>query len=82
MVLRSKEPEPRLVDASSLAKILDISRRHLERMDSSGKLPESLRLGRAKRWRLPEIEDWIEAGCPDRSTWESRNSEREGGRHV
>lgn len=59
-----------LIDAAGLAKLLSCSTRHVRRMDSARELPCPLRLGRAVRWRLDEIQDWIEASCPDRRTWE------------
>jgi len=57
------------IDTRELAELLHVSKRHLERMDASGRLPKPIRLGRAKRWLTSELEAWLEAGCPDRRTW-------------
>jgi len=57
------------VDAKTLAEMLCCSVRHVERQDVSGKLPAPIRIGRAKRWRITEIDAWLEAGCPDRREW-------------
>ncbi len=59
------------LNIKQLASVLGVSSRHIERLDSSGKLPKPLRLGRAKRWRTSEIEAWLEAGCPDRRAWQA-----------
>jgi predicted DNA-binding transcriptional regulator AlpA len=59
------------VDANRLAALLDLSLRTVRRLDSSGKLPRPVRIGGAVRWRLNEIEAWLEAGCPDRQRWDA-----------
>jgi len=61
-----------LVSAQTLAKRLGVSVRTLWRLRGGGKLPPPIRLGGAVRWRTAEIDAWIEAGCPDASTWAAR----------
>lgn len=61
-----------LFDAAGLAQALDVSKRHVERLDAAGRCPKPVRIGRAKRWSRAEIETWIAAGCPDRRTWQSQ----------
>jgi predicted DNA-binding transcriptional regulator AlpA len=39
-------------------------------MDAAGRLPAPLRIGGSVRWRAEEIRDWLDAGAPDRETWE------------
>lgn len=56
--------QPLLVSASTLAKMLEISKRSLWRLLSAGKLPRPVRLGGAVRWKLPEVQKWIDGGCP------------------
>ena len=63
-------PEMILVDADALAEMLGISRRHLKRLEASGRLPAPIRLGRAVRWNLTEVREWAAAGCPGRARWE------------
>lgn len=53
-----------LISAPELAKILDISPRSVWRLHSAGKLIAPIRLGGAVRWRLAEVLEWIELGCP------------------
>ena len=59
-----------LLSAADLADVLGVSLRTVRRLDSYGKLPRPVRLGRAVRWRRDEVARWVEAGCPDRSEWE------------
>lgn len=65
-------PQPLAVDAKRLGRMLGLSERTIRTMDSAGKLPRPLRLnGHSVRWRVAEIEAWLEAGAPDRNTWET-----------
>ena len=69
---------PIAVDAAQLAQLLSVSVRHIRRMDSAGKLPKPLKVGKCVRWARPEIEDWIAAGAPDRRTWEQMKAQHAG----
>ncbi len=60
-----------LVTASELAKLLGVSVRQIWRMNSAGKIPKPIRMGNCVRWMIKEIEAWLEAGVPDRVSWES-----------
>lgn len=75
-LLNTHAPERLALPAAEVAKLLDISERHLWALHSSGRLPLPVRLGRAVRWNLDELRGWLAAGCPDRSTWAQL---REGG---
>lgn len=55
---------PQLITAEELAKLMQVSERTLWRLLSGGKLPKPVRIGRSTRWRLAEVNDWIERGCP------------------
>lgn len=67
---------PLLVGAKQLHPRLSVGLRTLRSMDAAGKLPKPLRLGGKVLWNVAEIEAWIEAGCPDRETWEARRASR------
>lgn len=59
-----------LVDAATTAKLLGISRSSFFRLLSMEAVPEPVLLGgKIGRWRLAELLEWIEAGCPPRSFW-------------
>lgn len=60
-----------LLTTESLARQLQISKRSLQRLRSAGKLPQPVNLGGSIRWRTEEIRQWVEAGCPALSIWQS-----------
>ena len=60
---------PLLIPDATAASMAGISRATWHRLRAAGKLPPSVQLGRAVRWRRAEIEAWIEGGCPDGRTW-------------
>lgn len=57
------------VTAAELAEQLGISERHLWAQHASGKIPRPIRLGRAVRWNLAEIQAWLDAGAPSCEAW-------------
>jgi predicted DNA-binding transcriptional regulator AlpA len=66
----SNVSSPELLVAKDLASLLAVSERHLWRMRSGGLLPDPIHLGRSVRWRRREILEWLDAGAPDRLTWQ------------
>jgi prophage regulatory protein len=60
------------VSARDLKEMLNVSLRQVWRLNSAGKLPRPIRLGGSVRWNRAEIQQWFEAGCPDRKTWEAK----------
>ncbi|MBN8625036.1 MAG: helix-turn-helix domain-containing protein [Planctomycetes bacterium] len=64
-MLREPTSEPLLIQADELATLLNVSERTLWRLLSAGKIPEPVRLGRSTRWRLDQVRQWINDGCPD-----------------
>jgi len=68
---RASAEERLALDAKSLAALLQVSVRHLRRMDAAGTLPRPVKLGRAVRWPVSEVRAWLAAGCPVRETWEA-----------
>jgi len=79
---KTKKPDgnggqPLALNAVELARMLDVSLRHVWRQSSAGKLPKPLRIGsKCVRWTRSEIEGWLAAGAPDRRTWEQMKSEQ------
>ncbi len=65
---------PLSVDAKSLANLLGLSLRTIRAHDASGKLPAPIRIGGRVVWLVSEINCWLEAGAPDRVTWNARKS--------
>ena len=62
----------KLLTVGDLAKRLQISRRQVYRLDKSGSLPASLKIGQCVRWDPEEIARWLKGGAPARSAWERR----------
>lgn len=50
-----------LMDARKVAKLLGISLRTLDALAARGEAPAFIRIGHARRWRMAEINTWIEA---------------------
>jgi len=51
--------QPELTDVRDLSVIL-------------GRLPNPIWIGGSRKWRIAELMEWIEAGCPERKNWEAR----------
>jgi predicted DNA-binding transcriptional regulator AlpA len=67
---------PLCVDAEGLAAMLGLGLRTIRTHDRAGKLPAPVRIGGRVLWRTEEIRDWLNAGAPDRKTWEARRAAR------
>lgn len=64
---------PLLIDGRRFAELLGVSMATFHRMKAAGKLPRQIELSRGcHRWRLAEVRDWIDAGCPSVKEWEAR----------
>lgn len=62
------QAKPLLVRAETAAAMLGISTRTFERLWSHGRLPEPLRLGRARVWSVADLEHFVVAGCRREAT--------------
>lgn len=60
----TQHAEIQLLSAERFAGLLDVSVRTLWRLRSAGKLPEPIRIGGSVRWRVTDIQAWMETGCP------------------
>jgi predicted DNA-binding transcriptional regulator AlpA len=70
------ELRPLVTDTRGVARLLGLSERTVRALNSSGRLPRALALGRRRVWRVREIEAWLEAGAPERSRWEELRGRR------
>lgn len=68
--------QPLAIGATATAKLLGVSVRHLWAMNSSGRLPRPVRFGRAVRWNLRELQEWMDMGSPPRDRWEKMKSQK------
>lgn len=71
-----REPEPLALTSAEVARLLEISERHLWTLNLTGRVPRPIRLGRSIRWNAAELREWLQAGAPDRSDWEAIRSSR------
>ena len=58
-----------LLSPAETARFLGVSSRHLRALNSCGRLPAPIRLGRCVRWCRAELVAWCEAGAPVRDEW-------------
>lgn len=64
-------PQPLLCDVDEVAFLLNISRATAWKLDSTGRIPRPIRLGRRTLWSRSELDAWVAAGAPLRDRWES-----------
>ena len=57
----------KLLTVLEVAEICGIAPETVRRMTDRGAMPKPVRLGRAVRYRLSDIESWIANGCADLS---------------
>ena len=69
-------PAPLLLDAKAAAALCGVSRAHWMALNSSGRVPMPVRLGRRVLWYVAELTAWIEAGCPARDRWQALKGAR------
>jgi predicted DNA-binding transcriptional regulator AlpA len=59
------------VSAKDAAALVGVSRAQWWKLFAAGKTPLPVYLGaKAPRWRVEELRVWLEAGAPDRQTWQ------------
>ena len=58
------------VNGEGAARLFGLSDRHWRRLNSTGLCPAPIRIGSSVRWRVGELIQWSEQGCPTRSEWE------------
>lgn len=59
-----------VLTVEDVATKLRISVRSVWRLDAKNLMPNAIRVGGATRWRAADIDGWVDAGCPDRATFE------------
>jgi predicted DNA-binding transcriptional regulator AlpA len=60
-----------MLTAAEAAAACSFSLRTWWRLDSAGKIPAAVQIGRSKRWPAETLKAWVAAGCPDRKLWEA-----------
>jgi prophage regulatory protein len=64
-------PLPLLLRAEDAAALCGTALRTWRTWGRMGKIPRPLHIGRLPFWRHEELKAWVEAGCPDRATWDA-----------
>ena len=67
MIAEPQAEETLLLDIAGLARLLNLSVRHLRRLDASGDIPGRVTSGRRVLFQVDIIRDWVRAGMPERS---------------
>lgn len=73
---QSRQPTAIALPAAIAAQLIGVSLSHFYQLHKTGRLPLPIRLGRAVRWLRPELEQWLTAGAPSRSRWETLKGNR------
>lgn len=60
---------PFLLTAKQTAEFLGVTLQQVRNMNNSGRIPNALRLGNQRRWRVVELELWRERNYPTRQQW-------------
>jgi predicted DNA-binding transcriptional regulator AlpA len=63
--------EPEQVCAADAARLAGVSQSSWWRLHASGMVPRPNKLGGRTLWRVRELRQWIQVGCPARSQWEA-----------
>lgn len=67
---------PVLLDYKQSAQLCGIKKSLWYTLNSSGKIPSPVRLGKRTLWVRSELLEWIAIGCPSREKWEKINENR------
>ena len=59
-----------LVTRTEAAELCAVSARTWDRLRSAGKIPAPVQVGGSPRWSVTELQNWVAAGCPERSVWQ------------
>jgi excisionase family DNA binding protein len=57
--------QPALYTVDDVANLLQCSARNVWKMNDRGALPGEVRVGKLVRWRVSDINAWIQRGCKE-----------------
>ena len=77
-MVQTQVTHERLLKAGDVSVMLSLSKRQVHRLNSSGQIPEPVRVGGSVRWPESELSAWIQAGTPNRKTWDSIKEKNNG----
>lgn len=78
-ILLGKVPEDTglLIDVQMMAKLLSVSPRTVARLQDTKAIPQAVKLGTLVRWKLIEVIEWLDSGCP--SSWQKSGHSKKRG---
>jgi predicted DNA-binding transcriptional regulator AlpA len=66
-----QQPQQLLIPARHAARLTGVSVRTWWRWHSARRVPAPVVIKGRPLWRVQELQAWVDAGCPDRKTWEA-----------
>ncbi len=63
--------EPLLVGSALAGRLVGMSGRSWQRLSAADAVPEPVRLGKRRLWRLDDLRAWVGCGCPSRERFEA-----------
>ncbi len=60
----AQSPAPATYDSPDVAHVLQVSLRHVRRLDARRVIPGRMTIGRLVRYRRDAVDQWVAAGCP------------------
>jgi predicted DNA-binding transcriptional regulator AlpA len=75
---KSASPDTLLVGADVAGPMCGRSEASWWRDLAAKRIPAPIKLGGRTLWRVQELRDWVDAGCPDRRTWEALRRQKGG----
>lgn len=67
---RRRKLPPLAADAGGVGLMLGVSKRSVNTYDAAGLIPRPFKLSGRTLWNVAELRRWLDAGSPDRATWE------------
>lgn len=72
----NNDVSPVLLDYKQSAQLCGIKKSLWYNLNSGGRIPKPIRLGKRALWARDELIEWIGAGCPSREKWEKIKENR------
>jgi predicted DNA-binding transcriptional regulator AlpA len=72
MEKHSNQNQQLCTGAKGFGLMVNLSKRQIFRLNSTGKIPAPIKIGGSVRWKISDIEQWIIWGCPNRQDFNAR----------
>lgn len=63
---------PICINKNTVAELFQTTPRSIDMKVAAGEFPEPVRIGKtaAPRWRVKELDAWVDSGCPEIDSWD------------